>query len=476
MTYQPVLPPYDHQREALERMRGKPAFALLMGMRTGKTKVLIDEWGEGVLTDRVQDLLVLAPAGVYKTWLAEIDKHAPPWLKERMTVGLWESSGDRSIPWQVVNQANGPRVLIVNIEALSSVQEARDLCVGFLRAGRATMCVDESTAIKSPKSERTKVTVNLGKLAPYRRILSGLPTPRSPLDLYSQFFFLDPQILGYTTYTRFKFRYAITRQMRVGYRMIPLVVGYQNVPELQEKIAPHSIRVRLEDCYDVPAKMYLTREVELTDVQKKLYHDLRRYATAHLEGGEYVTATEVVVQILRLHQLCCGHIVDEVGQYHEVETNRIGVLIDLLQEYDGKAVIWCSYRHDLDRISRCLVKTFGDGAVACFWGGNQATREEESRRFMEDDACRLMVATPGAGGRGRTWDVANLLVYYSNTDNLEHRDQSEERGSAVGKVDRVTVVDLVTRGTVEEKIIRALRKKIDLAAVVTGDAWREWIV
>jgi SNF2 family DNA or RNA helicase len=87
-----------------------------------------------------------------------------------------------------------------------------------------------------------------------------------------------------------------------------------------------------------------------------------------------------------------------------------------------------------------------------------------------------MVATPGAGGRGRTWPQAELLVYYSNTDNLEHRDQSEERASGIGKVNKVTVVDLITRGTVEEKIVLNLRNKINMSAIITGDNYREWII
>jgi len=114
--------------------------------------------------------------------------------------------------------------------------------------------------------------------------------------------------------------------------------------------------------------------------------------------------------------------------------------------------------------------------VARFWGGNVSSREEEERRFKEDPRCRFMVATPHAGGRGRTWDVADLVVYHSSTNNLEHRDQSEQRVQGVGKTRQVDYVDLICPGSVEDKILKALRQKIDLAGMITGDDFREWIV
>lgn len=316
----------------------------------------------------------------------------------------------------------------------------------------------------------------MAPLAKWRRILSGLPTPRSPLDLFAQFWFLDPTILGFSNYRNFRARHAIMKKILVGKRYIDIVVGYRDVEDLQAKIAPWSYRKLLKDCYDMPPPEYSFREIELTSDQRRMYAELKARATTMLESGEHITATEVIVQMLRLHQLCCGHVVDEEGNVHDIPSNRLSGLLDLLREYDGKAVIWCSYRRDVKAIAEALRAELGVEAVACFWGGNRDTREDDSHRFETDPACTRMVATPGAGGRGRTWSVAGLLVYYSNTDNLEHRDQSEERASAYGKTDPVIVVDMIARGTVEEKIVASLRNKIDMAAAITGDSWREWLV
>ena len=486
MSYSPVLPPYAHQVRALDAMRDKDAFALLMGMRTGKTKVTIDDWGRRVDAGELNSLLVLAPAGVYKTWEGEIEKHLPRAIRDRTFVATWKSNGNKEDQNRVdaLEVHLGPRILLMNIEALSYGDRALNAAVSFLRSGDGMLVVDESTVIKNHKSRRTLAAVHLSNLAPVRRILSGLPAPRSPLDVFSQFWFLDRTFLNFKNFYAFRARYAVMKRIPVGRRKVDIVVGYRDVEDLQRKIAPHSFRVRLEDCYDVPKKQYLFRDVDLTPEQRRMYDDLKKRATTRLESGEHVTATEVIVQILRLHQLCCGHLVDEDRKVHDVPTNRLKSLLQLLDEYDGKAIIWCSYDRDVRQISDALrakaEEDAGAGsgrrAVAQFWGGNTAEREEHSLRFQTDPRCLWMVATPGAGGRGRTWPQARLMVYYSNTDNLEHRDQSEERASGIGIEDHVTVVDMICRGTVEEKIIHSLRNKMNMAATITGDNWREWLV
>jgi hypothetical protein len=487
MTHTPVLPPYAHQVTALERAAGKKAFAWLMAMRTGKTKVAIDDWCTLVDAGECSDLLVIAPAGAYRTWESELDRHLPPAMKEWVKAATWISNDARAIErvGQVIRSVfRQPRILLMNVEALSAAPMSKIAVAEFMASGRGRgvmVAVDESTTVKNEATERTKMVWRVGNMAKYRRLLSGLPTPRSPLDLWGQMEFLDHSILNFVSYKAFRQRYADTRPMKVsgsgkrGY-YIDIVKRYKNIPELHEKIAPHSYRVRLEDCADIPPKMYVFRDVELTSEQRRLYDDLKAQMYTRLSTGEYASVTEIIVQMLRLHQLCCGHLVDEEGKLHEVPSNRLRDLVDLLEDYDGKAVIWCSYGHDLYAIKEHLEKVFGDNAVAAFWGGNRNEREAEDERFRKHDKCRFMVATPASGGRGRTWSVANLMVFYSNTDNLEHRDQAEERASAIDKKEKVTIVDMRARGTVEDKIIMSLRKKIDMASIITGDAWREWVI
>lgn len=480
VTYVSAREPWAHQKSALEKMAGREAFALLMAMRTGKTKTLLDDWGALEATGQCQDLLVIAPGGVYRTWETALADHLGPKLAPRVKCLTWKA-GAKGLEAQKAQvnfllDHSGPRVLLVNVEALSFVPRARQLCEEFLDQRRSMLAIDESTTIKSPKAKRTKYIVkNLKPRANYRRILSGLPTPKSPLDLYTQFEFLDPTILGFSTFSGFKARYAIMKPTLINGRIIELIDRFVNVDELHERISPHSFRVQLEDCYDLPPKIYTIREVEMTEEQKRVYNDLKEFATSHLGGEAHVTATVVIAQILRMHQVLCGHVGTEDGHVYEIKENRTQALLDVLEEHGGKGIIWCSYDRDIRKVAAAIAESQGC-KVAKFWGGNRNTREEEERMFLTDPECRYIVATAAAGGRGRTWTVADLVVYYSNTADLEHRSQSEERAQGVDKTRSVLYVDLVVPGTVDMKILQTLRRKINLAAAVTGDDWKNWLL
>jgi len=496
MKYQTKVRPYPHQEKALERMNGRNSFGLLMAMRTGKTKVLLDNFGQLELDGKVKDLLVIAPAGVYRTWETAIKDHVSDDLQKRLSIYTWSSAGSETQSEKLRRltfvEATGPRVLLMNVEALSSVERARKFCLDFLDApNKAMIAIDESTCCKSHKAKRTKFIINeLGKRATYRRILSGLPTPRSPLDLYCQFEFLDPNILGFRSYWAFRATCAITKKIPVGGRSIEVIVGYRQpvVEMLQQRIEPHSFRVPFRP--NIPST-YTIREVRMTEEQQRIYSEIKNFATAQLEQDSHVTATVVIAQILRLHQVLCGHVRNEQGQLYEIPELRTAELLELLDDYTGKAIIWCSYDHSINKVCKALAQEypaqdhFGRPLatqpwphphIARFWGGNIATREQEEKRFLTEPNCRFMVSTPAAGGRGRTWSNADLVVYYSSTNDLEHRDQSEQRAQGMDKKKQVDYIDLIATGTVETKILQALRRKINMAATITGDQWKEWIV
>src|SRR5580704_10194462 len=285
------LPPRAKQAEALAKMRGKKAFALLMGMRTGKSKVLLDDWATLVMAGDTTKLLIIGPAGALPPWEAEIKKQLAPELLEQTRIHFWKTGAGigHTRMLQAFMAADQPRILLINVEALSTVEKARDAARDFLSSGDAVMAVDESTTIKGHKSERTHQVIMLGKLAKYRRILTGLPTPRSPLDLFSQCEFLDPSILRLRSYWAFRARYAILQQIQVfagtkpdgtpRHRKVDIEVGYRNVDELWDLIEPYSFRCRLEDCYDVPESEYLFRDVEMTKDQRRMYDELLEFAT-----------------------------------------------------------------------------------------------------------------------------------------------------------------------------------------------------
>lgn len=495
-------PPMAHQKRGLRKRDERPkspsdddVFAWLMDMGTGKSYTLIHEYVEYVAKGQIIDLMVVAPAGSYRNWYVDKDpsdpslwsemrKHVPPAVLDRIKLFGWVSGGSRRYREELAEflAHDGPRAFFVNVEALSNVQAARDACQKFLERGRALLAHDESTSGKNPTAKRTKFLNRvLAPMAPARRILTGLVAPKSPMDVYAQFEFLDWRILGHRSFYSFRARYAVTRRETFGTgRPVDIIVGFRNIDELHEKIAPYSYRVLKKDCLDLEDKVYTTWEVQPTDEQRRLYNEMKNFATTELDNSEHVSASIVIAKITRMHQILCGHVRDEEGNLHVVPTNRLDELVKLLEGHRGKAIIWTHYVPALEQIVERLEKEFaradGGRVTAAYHGGNRSTRHEDEKRFLTDPECRFMVATQSAGGRGNTWVVADLVVYYSNSDNLEHRDQSEDRAHRRGQTNKVTYVDMMVPNSVESKIIKSLRSKIDLATAVTGENYREWLI
>lgn len=482
--YLPKRQADEYQAKALKKMRGREYFALLMAMRMRKSKCLIDDFGEMELAGKVQDLVVIAPGGVIRTWIDVLKGDLSDDLRERLLVHLWQSGSgvglnrDRKA---FLTEKHGPRALLMNVEALSRPGDARVFIKAFLGQRKSVVGIDESTRIKN-KSKRTDFIIkHIKPAANYRRNLSGLATPRSPLDLFFQFEFLDWKILGFRSWYAFRAHVAYMKQEWFGGRSVMLIDKDQGnngfkpeaIKELQKLIAPHSYRVEFRP--QVPTT-YTIREVEMTKEQTKAYAEMKKFATTQLSSQAHVTATVVIAQIMKLHQIICGHVKDELGVEHLIPENKTASLLELLDDYGGKAIIWCSYDTDVRKVAKALADEYGEKAVARFWGGNVKTREQEAAAFKTKAECRFIVATPDSGGMGQTWDMADLAVYYSSKDNLEHREQSEQRPMGRDKTRGVDVVDLIAPNTVEVKILEALRAKINMATTINGDNYREWLL
>lgn len=503
--YKPRLKARAHQREALHRITQMPmrpsrcdVFALLMEMGTGKSKVVLDEFGERVDARDLTDLLVIAPAGSYRNWFedqgefpSEMRKQLDPELFGRIASAGWVSGGNAAARARLehVLGASGPRALFVNVEAVGTVDKAYAACEQFLERGRAMLVVDESTRIKNPKAGRSAAVCRLGQLACARRIMSGLVSPNSPLDLFSQFNFLDWRILGFKSFYSFRARYAVLEEMTIGgvtdpytgiespSRNIIIPVAYRNVEELNQKIAPYSFRKLKSECLDLPPKIYLPpREVKLTDEQRRIYLEMREFAVAKLAAEAYVNAQMVITQRIRLDQILCGFVPDEEGNLHEIKENRTAALLEDLEECEGKAIIWTTHDHCVRKLAARIEKEFGEGSVARFWGGNRSKRHIEEARFKGDPTCRFMVATQSAGGVGNNWQVAGLSCYYNNDDNLEHRLQSEDRVHRDGLRHSAVYQDYIARGTIDERKVHNLRNKLNLSSIVNGDNYRQWLI
>ena len=479
MKYKFKTKPYEHQLIALSKSWNKREYAYFMEMGTGKSKVLIDNIA--MLYDKggIDAAIIVAPKGVYRNWSEkEIPMHMPEHVLSQMAV--WNPSPTKAQKKELVKLfdiTHDLKILVINVEAFST-KKGVAFVEKFILAHNPLLAVDESTTIKNPKAQRTKNLLKLSINTKYRRILTGFPVTRSPLDLYSQCYFLSPDLLGYASYYSFQNRYAQLINRKMGARSFRQVVGYQNLEELTKNVNEFSYRVLKKDCLDLPDKVYQRREVELTPEQKKVYKELKDYAMAELESHEIVSVTSVLTQILRLHQVVCGFVKHDNGEEVEIKNNRVDELINILEEARGKTIIWANYQYDIKRILRTLKDITGAESVATYYGETpDEERQEVIRRFQDPNSqLKYLISNVQTGGYGITLTAATTVVYYSNNYDLEKRLQSEDRAHRIGQTNKVTYIDLISKGTVDEKIVKALRNKLNLAQEVLGDEkWKDWI-
>ena len=477
MNYKFKTKPYKHQLEALELSWDKENFAYFMEMGTGKSKVLLDNAAMLYDKGQINGLLLIAPKGVYKNWYdQEVPTHLPDHIYHKMV--LWKTSDKSKKQKQILSslfeQGTDLHILIMNVEAFSSGDGAQ-FAYKFLSCHKSMIAIDESTTIKTPTSNRTKNILALREHAKYRRILTGSPVTKSPLDLFSQCQFLDPWLLGHDSYWTFKARYAVTKKIEVQGRRVEIVVGYRNLGELSDKIKPFSRRVLKSDCLDLPEKTYVKHSVELTKEQKKVYEQMRREAIAFLDGKMQSSAT-VMTQLMRLHQITCGHFTADDGSIKDLPCSRLSELMNILENIEGKTIIWSHYTHDVRRIIAEIKKVYGEESVVDYYGATDTdARSVNIKKFQTDEKCRFFVGTTHTGGYGITLTAGSNMIYFSNGYDLEKRQQSEARIDRIGQTRKMTYIDIIAEDTVDDRIVKALRNKVNIATEILGEELKQWI-
>jgi SNF2 family DNA or RNA helicase len=476
MNYKFKTKPYAHQLKALEMSWKKEVFALFMEMGTGKSKVLLDNISMLYDKGKINGALIIAPKGVYKNWLeSEIPEHLVKHIQKKTV--LWQALINKKQQAKLDTLFKPEvdlHILIMNVEAFST-KKGLDFAAKFLSCHDALVAIDESTTIKNPGAQRTKNILRLSKLSKYRRILTGSPVTKSPLDLYTQCYFLDPWLLDHDSYYTFRTRYALIKKAHFNGRTVQLVVGYRNLAELSEKLKPFSYRVLKDDCLDLPPKTFMKRIIQLSPEQKRLYEQMKSMALAEL-NGKMLTTFNAVTQIMRLQQITCGHFKADDDSIQEIKNNRITELMSVLEEVEGKAVIWAHWRHDIATIVREIEKEY-PGSVMTYYGDTTPDDRQKAIREMQDpeSKIRFLVGTPQTGGYGITLTGASTMIYYSNGYDLLLRQQSEARIDRISQKKPMTYIDILAEDTVDEKIVKALRKKVNIATEVMGEELKAWI-
>lgn len=469
--YQYQRQPMAHQRRGFALSRDKTAFGLFMEQGTGKTKVIIDTacylYGEG----KIDMLVVVAwPNGVHRNW---VDNE----LEEDMSVpymaAYWSSNHDTKTKRRELRKVTLAqdclRVFTFNVEAFTS-PHAQEFILELLRGWRCLLVIDQSASIKNPEALRTKFLINkCSQLAPYRRVLDGQPVAEGADELYAQFKFLDPMIIGHDTWTGFKAEFCV-----IGYWNE--IKGYKNLPELHRRIDGHSFRVLEKDCLDLPPRVYKRWDFDLSGEEQRIFDELKladittfqpTTLEGEEEGREVLEEHLAMVKNLRLQQIASGWWPQDgtTAAINPKLPSRAKALLGLLQATEGKALIFSRFRPDLELLQKLL----GKEAVSYHGGVKENDRAEAKRRFMQDPTCRWFIGQPRSAGIGHTLTAAKHVIFYCNDPSLRLREECEKRAHRKGLKETLLIWDLIARGAHDIAIVRSLRAKKDLANTILQD-------
>ena len=464
--------PYEHQRNALQQSAEKVHWAYFMEMGTGKTKVTIDNLSYLYLKQDIDSALIIAPKSVYTIWENEIKTHMPDEVERE----IFKWNIDKN--YEKFQKSNKLKIFCVNVEALST-KRGFEGCVKYLKANKKNMVVlDESTTIKNKGAKRTKQILSLRSLTYKRRILTGSPITKSPLDLYTQCEFLDQELLGFSSFVAFRNRYAEMGEIQVGSgRFISVPKYYKRLDELETRLRQFSTRTRKDQCLDLKPKIRQKRYILLEGEQLKIYNQLRVRALAVIED-KTISFSNKLSEIIKLHQVCNGYAKNDEGEIIKFKNPKLQVLKDIIEETDNKIIIWANYIYNIKEIINFLRITYGEKSVVSIYG--EVNVEERTRAidlFQNDSKVRFFVGNPSTGGFGLTLTSANTVVYYSNNYNLEIRMQSEDRAHRMGQKGSVVYIDIMAKDTIDEKIMKSLVKKGEVAAKTLGEEdLKSWVL
>jgi SNF2 family DNA or RNA helicase len=474
-------PPRTHQQVVLEATWQEPYWGLFLDMGTGKSKILIDTISNLYVAGKIDAAIIFAPKSTCINWRSiELKKHWPTEVPCRWSYSKSNPSKRLKSAWKRLGRFEGCKIFVQNIESLS-FDSGLSLAMAFCKKfeGRLLMAVDESTCIKTAKAARSRALAKLTKYSTYRRILSGNPYPQSPEDIYNQFEFLEHGLLDVSTLAAFRARYSVVQPIQIRInpkpgqpartRQITTTVGVKNLEELQAKIQKYSTRIKWQDCIDLPEKTYQSIMVEMGAEQRRVYTQMREQAVTLLRNG-MVSAPHALTQLGKLRQIACGFVRDDNGTVATIDRGKIRALEALINETDGKVVVWSTYTLGVLEIAGALRDTYGEDSVVVFHGQSTVDeREEAIQRFQEDDTCRFFVGNQSAGQFSITLTAASIMAYFANSFSVEQRVQSEARIHRMGQTNACRYYDILTQGTVDEWILEQIQKKFNISAQLSGD-------
>jgi len=461
-----------HQSDALDLAHDKKAFFFAHAMGTGKTLTVLTLSSFLASSKGMEGLLVLCPATIRTdVWLEQVVEWMPALMEgyENLAYSTMVMDGNYGAVTKWMNKEHdGPtlRILIASIQSMSSTRgRPMEVAKEFLQRFRCGMVVDESSWIKNYQTKRTKNITILSKSAHWKWCGTGTKITQGIHDLYSQFAFLDPAIIGHKSFYTFRNRYC-----RMGGFENRTIIGYDNVQELLDLIKPYVHVVRKEDANDLPPKTYQIRTVSASKEQKDLYQQLKDYMEA-ISGDGILTTKTVLERFLRYQQIAGGHLpyMDEFGEWHikPIDNPKLEELMSILGDTDEKVIIWARFVPEIQDIERTLAKEYGPESVVTYYGETD-DRSDSKSKFQNGNA-RFIVANQQTGSMGLTLTAATLAIYFSNSFSYQDRVQSEDRCHRTGQKHPVTYIDILSDLPIDRYIRHALEKKQDMATFVADN-------
>lgn len=465
----------QHQVEGCRRLAAAPQyFALGAEQGTGKTWMLLADAERQYESNSINALFIIAPNGVHINWIV---REIPTHLSVPHRAEFWLSGANKAKTAalrSLLVPSEELTICAMNVDAVNA-KSGMSYAKEFLSTYRTMLIVDESQRIKNPSALRTKRIIELGGAAVSRRIASGTLVSNSPLDLFSQYEFLAPGLLGTRSFRAFTAEYAELLPpghpllAHIGGRGHPQIVKrdkdgrpiFRNTDKLARLMSPHTFRVTKDQCLDLPAKIYQTHYFDLPPKHQRAYNELKRELRFEREDGQIDVFTALTI-INKLRTVTSGFILVD-GEPQQLDaTQRMNALTDLIEDAAGQIIVWASFREELRQLA---IELKEHGVVTYHGGTSQKDREHAVDDFQSGKA-RIFIGNPAAAGVGLTLTAAQTVIYYSCSYSLEERLQSEDRCHRIGTRHSVLYIDMVARGTIDEKIAQSLQAKQSIAAQI----------
>lgn len=441
-----MLASFKHQEDFVDATWHKAYYAVLWEMGTGKSRVAIQTIERQYKAGMISAAFIVMPKSLLLNWQQiELPKHS----SEKYKTYLWDGEGAGT---------EGILYFLVNSDAILT-KRFPSIFKSFLKNhSRFNLTVDEVSLFKSHKAARTKRVISIARLASTRRIMSGTPVTQSPMDLYSETEILRENLLGFKNWYSMRAHYAKMATIPMGSRSFQKVVGYRNLDDLKENLLEFSSIIKKKDVLDLPPVMFRKFPIEFTPEQRLHYDELKHKALTYIQGSE-ITVINAIGLINRLLQISAGQIKLPDGSYVSIPTNRLDALKELVNECEGKTIIWSAFVN----VSANIKDYLGDSCVHIKSDISTSVRQELLDDFRKNNSKKSLVMNPASGGMGITLIESSNVIYHDRLWSLEHRLQSLARTDRIGQTQEGLVTDLYTPDTLEEKVIDALVAKKELS-------------